>query len=60
MEQIDAVLGVARHNLVTLDVLQIVHKDFVGEHVDQALYVVGHLILVISLNQLAKVVVGES
>ena len=53
-------LGVARHNLVTLDVLQIVHKDFVGEHVDQALYVVGHLILVISLNQLAKVVVGES
>ena len=53
-------LGVARHDLFTLDVLQIVHKDLVGKHVDQTLDIRGHLILVIRLNELAEVVVGES
>ena len=53
-------LGVAGHDLVTLDVLQIVHKDLVREHVNQTLDVRGHLIFVIRLNQLAEVVVGES
>ena len=52
-------LRVRTHNLVALDVLQIVHEDALAEHVDERLNIRRHLVLVVGLDQLAEVVVGE-
>ena len=39
--------------------LEVVHEDVLGEHVDEGLDVGGHLILVFSVDQLAEVTVRE-
>ena len=51
---------VATNNLVTLDVLQVVHENLLRKHVDERLDVGSHHVLVVSFLQLAKVAVWES
>ena len=55
----DTVLRIAADELITLDVLQIVHQNVLAEHVDEGLNVSCHFILVIRLFQLTEVVVWE-
>ena len=52
-------LRITADDLVTLDVLQVVHQDVLAEHVDEGLNVSRHLIHVVGLLQLAEVVVWE-
>lgn len=53
-------LGIARHDLVALDVLQVVHQDVLAQHVDQRLNIGRHLLVFLRFHQLAEVAVGES
>ena len=50
---------VSSKNLLALNVFEIVHKNFLREHVYQSLNVPSHDLLIISLNQLTEVTVGE-
>ena len=52
-------LRITADNLVTFDVLQIVHQNVLTEHVDQGLNISRHLILIVGLHQLTEVVVRE-
>ena len=47
MKQIDAMLWVAAHDLVTSYVAQIVPQNLLGEQIDQCLDVHCHLLLVV-------------
>ena len=59
LQQVDAVLRIASHDLVSFDVLQVVHQYVLAEHVDEGLNVSRHLIHIVGLLQLAEVVVWE-
>ena len=55
MKQIDAMLWVATHDLVTPYVAQIVPQNFLREQIDQCLYVHCHLLLVVRFFKGAEV-----
>ena len=52
-------LSVATDDLVTLDMLQVIHKYSLAQHIDQGLDVCRHFLLVVSLDELAKVAIWE-
>ena len=52
-------LSVTLDDSCASDMLEVVHEDVLGEHVDEGLDVGGHLILVFSVDQLAEVAVRE-
>ena len=51
--------GVARDNLVSADVTQVVHEDLLAEQVNQCLNICCHLLFVLSLFEFAEVKVRE-
>lgn len=55
MKQIDAMLWVAAHDLVTSYVAQIVPQNLLGEQIDQCLDVHCHLLLVVRFFKGAEV-----
>ena len=59
LQQVDAVLRIASHDLVSFDVLQVVHQYVLAEHVDEGLNICRHLIFVFGLHQRVKVAVWE-
>ena len=52
-------LWVPHDDLLSIDVFEVVHEDFLGEHVDEGLNVRRHLFFIVSLDELAEVTVGE-
>ena len=52
-------LWITRDDLVALNVLQIVHEDLLGQHVDESLDISCHHVLIVSLHQLAEVTVRK-
>ena len=52
-------LWITLNDLVALDVFKIIHKDLLGEHVDESLDISSHHVLIVSLLQLAEVAVWE-
>jgi len=59
LQQVDAVFGISIDDLVSADVRQIILEDLLTQEVNESLDVFGHLLLILSGSQLAKIDVGE-
>ena len=60
MKKVDAVLRVAMHYLLSLDVAQIVLQYLFTQQVYERLNILSHFIHILTLSELTKVNLGES